>query len=330
MSRSSAITIGVILTAVVGAYSFGYLHTANPTPASTVESSFTGFSPSEVDLGERLWGQEVAFELRFFNGGAEPVVVSSVKSSCGCTILSGKDAFAQRQVAPGGSISIPGKLTAPKDPGQRTSVVTLTLTSGVTHTTDVKVNVKGTWALTPTALDFGEILLDSDGAQQPVGEVAVFESKTDSLRAVEVPVPWLEFHLAEDGPDRTRILVRVLPDRLPPGLNTAKVVVKTSSELKPAGVVFVRARGTHELLAIPEHVFLVGQDIVRVEFKGRDGQVARVVRAECDQDSILVRVSQSGKLELSSEPAVDLLYSARVRVVDVDGRKGSFLVSTFR
>lgn len=329
MSRSSAITIGVILTAVVGGYSLGYLRTGNPTPASTVESSLTGLSPSEIDLGEHLWGKEIAFELTFFNRETEPVVVSSVKSSCGCTILSDKDAFAQRQVAPGGSLIIPGKLTTPKDPGQRTSVVTLTLTSGVTHTSNVKVNVKGTWRLTPKSLDFGEIPADgSIGIRH--ARVISFVSETDSVVGAPVAdVPWIKCDLGRGGRAATDILVEVLPERLPPGKSLGSVTVRTSSSAKPTGVFYVRASLVQELAATPPIVILRGDRPQKARFTDRDGQSVRLASAHSQRDAIRVEVLEDGYVRIWNPAAIALPESVKVRVVDDQGRRGALLVSSF-
>lgn len=59
---------------------------ATNTMPSTVASF--NWSKTTVDLGKLKLNQPVTHEFTFMNTGSSPLVISSVKASCGCTVTS--------------------------------------------------------------------------------------------------------------------------------------------------------------------------------------------------------------------------------------------------
>lgn len=61
---------------------------ATATPAAVKPSATAAFAwgTTSHDFGKTRIGQPVSFEFRFRNTGMAPIVISSVKASCGCTV----------------------------------------------------------------------------------------------------------------------------------------------------------------------------------------------------------------------------------------------------
>lgn len=59
-----------------------------PETAAVKPSSTAAFSwgTNTHDFGKTRLGSPVSFEFRFINTGMAPVIISSVKASCGCTV----------------------------------------------------------------------------------------------------------------------------------------------------------------------------------------------------------------------------------------------------
>lgn len=55
------------------------------------------WNETEFDLGNVTQGVPVSHEFEFTNTGAEPLVITSVKASCGCTVAS----YTETAIAPG-------------------------------------------------------------------------------------------------------------------------------------------------------------------------------------------------------------------------------------
>ena len=116
---------------------------------------------------------------------------------------------------------------------------------------------------------------------------------------------------------------------LPPGQNSASLVVRTSSTIKPTGVVFVKARGVHELTMSPRNVFLVGAAAQRIEFFDRSGKRTRIVSVDTNRELLDAQVLEDGAIILCNARDEAPRESVAVRVVDDGGRCRNFRVSMF-
>lgn len=290
--------------------------------------ALVGFDPADIDLGDHLWDEVVPFQLKFINRGAEALTVSSVTASCGCTVIGG-DVAAGDTVAPGQALDLSGTLNTQKTAGTKRRVVTLVAASGAQYSATLTVNIHGTYELAPDVLDFGEVDLEAPSSADP-NLVFSFTSIADSLEGSPTPkVPWLESKVVEAAPGKTVILVALRRDQLAPGLNTGTVCVQTTSKVKPAACVYVRARTVRALTATPEHVFLVGDEVKRVRFTDRDGRAAWIAAVDGVDDRLTVAVLDTGEVEVSNRSQTRLGEAVRVGVRDVAGRRAVVLVSAY-
>lgn len=81
--------------------SAGFAQQGASSETAVVISPTAAFRWSETthDFGKTKVSQPVGFEFRFSNAGQTPLIISSVKTSCGCTVT----AYTKEPVAPGAS-----------------------------------------------------------------------------------------------------------------------------------------------------------------------------------------------------------------------------------
>lgn len=288
---------------------------------------FVGFQAAEIQLGDQLWGRSIALQLRFLNDSAQALTIDSVKSCCGCAIVE-VASYEGQILAPGEALPVDVVLSTGHNPGQKKRAVHLDLTSGQRHTAAIHLNVYGTWKVTPEVLDLGELPFEQP--PQYVERLVVFESRADELVEVSAPaLPWIQCHVAKRAGSRRDILVRILKSELPAGQNSVSVVVRTSNAVKPAGVIFVRARGVHELASVPAPVVIVGAEQRPVEFFDRSGKRARIASLEIEGDGVRGKVLDGGGVVLWREGSQRFPEPVLVRVVDEIKRYREFRVSLF-
>ena len=90
--------------------------------SSSSASPNAGFnwSNTSFDFGKTKAGLPVSYEFRFTNAGMAPLVISSVKASCGCTVT----AYTKEPVEKGGSGFVRATYDAAK-PGKYSKTVTV-------------------------------------------------------------------------------------------------------------------------------------------------------------------------------------------------------------
>lgn len=332
--------LGAVLVVVVGAYVFGSyqsrLHGAGRSPAvggAPVAAPrgaphFVAFRPSQTDLGRQLWDTTVAFDLRFVNDSTAPVVIDAVSSSCDCILLEA-ESYRGRSIPPGEPLSIPGTLDTGKHAGSLVRTVTLTSAAGGKYSAQLFLEVFGTWTLSTDSVDFGEVLLGSPAIEGPQASFQ-FVSDTDHLIGeAECRAPWLRLFTAQRDPSTTDILVRVAVNDLAPGINTANVVLRTSSPVRPDTSVYVRVRAVPALVAIPAAAFLVGDEIKRVKVTRREGTAATLARAQPSIDAIRAEVVGGNEVEIQNVSGAVMREAANVRIEDVEGNWTIVLVTAF-
>ena len=319
------VAVVAIIVVTVGAYWAGRWRASTGrarADAPAMDAGFVGLEPREIDLGDQLWGQSIPLEFLFVNESRLPVSIGSIESSCGCLVID-SDAWNGRVVQPGELVSMDVMLDTENNPGAKVRRLDLTLDSGERYSARIVVNVYGTWSVAPNVLDFGEVTID--GAADDQARLTVFQSESDELLDVAAPeMPWLQWRTAPRGPGRVDILLGVLRAELPPGQNSASLVVRTSSTIKPTGVVFVKARGVHELTMSPRNVFLVGAAAQRIEFFDRSGKRTRIVSVDTNRELL-----DAGAIILCNARDEAPRESVAVRVVDDGGRCRNFRVSMF-
>ncbi len=95
------------------------------------------FEEEIYDFGEISMGSSVQYSFKFKNTGGSPLVIHSVKASCGCTVI---NKWPKEAIPPGGTGEIPVEMT-PKGPGKQVKSVSIIAN---TRPATVKVSLTGT------------------------------------------------------------------------------------------------------------------------------------------------------------------------------------------
>jgi len=318
---------------VVGAYAIGHYRnqqsrSAPDVTAQTPEPAFVGFEPSEIDLGTQLWDTPVHFDATFFNLGDGAVGVERVRASCDCIVIDA-DALAGQGVPPGEVLDISGTLDTGKHPGALLRTITIDGESGQSWTAQLHVNVEGTWSLSADHLEFGTAELGMPHEQLLERPLTFRSAKDELVGEPECDAPWVTCFPARRDPETTEILVRIAQDQLTPGVNTADVVLRTTSRVRPDVAVHVRVTALQALVARPGSVFLVGLDARDVRVFDRAGRAINLVAAESSHDQLEARIVPPNALRIRNTSGRPLVEPACVKVVEDEGRSLNIRVSTF-
>lgn len=326
--KRAVIWIATIVIGSTGAFLLGRLG-AEANPQSADPPSFVGFEPDEIDLGRQLWGTHVPVELLFVNDGSSEITIQSVKSSCDCVVIDAAT-LERRCVAPNDTLAIPITLETGQYPGDKHRNVELMTMNGEKYHVSLRVSIYGSWSLTPDSLDLGEIIL-GDPAATDAEAVLTFASETDKIVGVpEVDVPWLTCCMAARDEKTTEILVRASKDKLPPGVSTGHVVLRTSNAIRPDTSVYVRIKLSSAIIATPSTVFLVGEESKIVKFTDREGKPVKIANLEKLNDAILIKRMQDGcGLELSANPRATNEKSSKIVIRDDLSRSATVIISFF-
>jgi hypothetical protein len=79
----------IMVICAITAFTFGHAQDAAvSTSSANIGSSTAAFSWAETsyDFGKTKVGIPVSYEFRFTNTGMVPLIITSVKASCGCTL----------------------------------------------------------------------------------------------------------------------------------------------------------------------------------------------------------------------------------------------------
>lgn len=123
---------------------------ANPSGEVAAEQTPTGpttsiaFEHTDFDFGTVTDGEKVKHTYKFKNTGNEPLIISSAKGSCGCTVPK----FSSDPIPPGGSGQIDVEFDSKGKPGKQTKRVTVTANTVPAQTF---LNITGTVNKDPNA-----------------------------------------------------------------------------------------------------------------------------------------------------------------------------------
>lgn len=101
---------------------------AQPTSLQTEDQTPVGpttaitFEHTDFDFGSVKDGEKVKHTYKFKNTGKEPLIISSAKGSCGCTVPK----WPSEPIPPGGSGQIDVEFDSKGKPGKQTKRVTVT------------------------------------------------------------------------------------------------------------------------------------------------------------------------------------------------------------
>ncbi len=108
---------------------------SNYSTATLFNGATFAWSQTTFDFGKIKQHEPVANNFEFVNTGSEPLVISSVKASCGCTVTD----YTKDPIQPGGSGFVKATYNAAKV-GQFTKTVTV---NANTEDAIVQLTIKG-------------------------------------------------------------------------------------------------------------------------------------------------------------------------------------------
>jgi len=128
------ITLSLFLLACVATV-MAQQFASNYSPASIFKGATFSWSQTTFDFGKIKQNEPVTNTFEFVNTGTEPLVISSVKASCGCTVTE----YSKDPIAPGGKGFVKGTYNAAKV-GQFTKSITV---NANTEEAVVQLTIKG-------------------------------------------------------------------------------------------------------------------------------------------------------------------------------------------
>lgn len=141
--------------------------TAPDTTAAATASTGAAisFESATVDLGTVTKGEEATRKVTFTSTGKDPLIITSVKASCGCTTVQG----GQQTVAPGARGSFELKLDTARFFGVTTKTVDVesNAASGTVRLT-LKANIWSPVTMNPSTISFGSVLKGTKAAPRIV------------------------------------------------------------------------------------------------------------------------------------------------------------------
>jgi len=119
----------MLLLALGLAFAGSYTAQAQTTPATAAAKTAGAqikFSEEKYDFGSIKQGDVVDHVFKFKNTGTQPLVISNVQASCGCTIPD----WTKEPVAPGKMGMISAKFNSAGKQGMQTKVLTIESNAG--------------------------------------------------------------------------------------------------------------------------------------------------------------------------------------------------------
>ncbi len=233
--RMVSVLIGLVCTGVASAQ----LPPPPPEIARPVGAAgMLKFDEDSFSFGDIWDHKKVTHEFTFTNTGTEPLTITDVKSSCGCTVPS----LTKTVYAPGES----GKITVIFNPENRSGpqhkVITVTTDSKLTPTVKVAFTAKVSKVLDikPPVANVGRIFKNEEK-----GLKVHIIGRTDDFKAwpaEKQPEESKYFHVESvetvetqvDGKPRRETVVRVWVEKgVPVGRHSAGLIIKTNDPRRP-------------------------------------------------------------------------------------------------
>jgi hypothetical protein len=95
------------------------------------------FQETSYDFGDITQGDVVEHVFKFENTGNEPLILSNVQTTCGCTAPS----WPREPIAPGASADLTVKFSSAGKMGNVTKVITIVSNAGATTTVKIQTNI---------------------------------------------------------------------------------------------------------------------------------------------------------------------------------------------
>ncbi len=112
--------------------SFAFAQTAEKQDGAAIT-----FAESSHDFGDITQGDVVEHVFKFENTGNEPLILSNVKTTCGCTAPS----WPREPIAPGATADLTVKFNSAGKMGKVTKVITVVSNAGANNTVKIVTNI---------------------------------------------------------------------------------------------------------------------------------------------------------------------------------------------
>ncbi|MFW6367255.1 MAG: DUF1573 domain-containing protein [bacterium] len=179
------------------------------------------FDKTAHDFGTRRSSETVRAEFNISNRGDEPLEITDVRASCGCTATQ----LDTRKIEPGASVPlvVDFSLRGRKGPQHKTVTVYSNDPDAGVSRLSLKATVEESPSWTPNSVNFGRI-----SANEQVSRNVILSGfrKRPEIRGVELDSEVFEARWASDGSSGGHLVVRTLPP-LPPGTHRATIEVST-------------------------------------------------------------------------------------------------------
>ncbi len=97
MKTLKTLKSGLLLTLCLFIYTANQAQNANPNVNNTTNAGILSFTADEIDYGTIQQNADGERTFKFTNTGKAPIVISHVKTSCGCTV----PAYDKKPILPG-------------------------------------------------------------------------------------------------------------------------------------------------------------------------------------------------------------------------------------
>ncbi len=116
--------LALVFGLAFAALTFVNAQTATKTPApaqAQASKAKLEFEETQHDFGTITQGDQVTYTFKFKNTGTEPLILSNVMTTCGCTATS----WPREPIAPGATSEIQAKFNSAGKMGKQNKVITV-------------------------------------------------------------------------------------------------------------------------------------------------------------------------------------------------------------
>lgn len=284
------------------------------------------FEPTFVELGPRPWFSTVPFSANLRNDGTESLVISAVKTGCGCTVLD-SDGLAGSSLPGGESVSIDGHLLVEERLGVHQKQVDVLFDDGSIRSFFLVFEGIAAYQWSPHELAILDINLDDEANDDPVRSVR-FSSHGAAVRGIPTAdVPWLRCGVHRLNGDEFEIVAQVVRRLVPHGKSFGRIRVHTDDENRSWFDVPVSVDAAADLIPTPGYVFLSVGESQAIRMFDRAGLSVPIDRIEStNPEAIAVRAfdDRLGATVLALCLTSD---SAVIYATSTIGQRARFLVS---
>lgn len=269
-------------------------------PASLAEAQEWAekmFANRNHNFGTVVRGADVEYAFRFKNLYKEDVHVSSVSSSCGCTVPSHKDGLIKTFEE--GEIS--AEFNTRSFVGQRSATITVTFDKPFYAQVQLHIagNIRSDIALNPGAVRFGSVEQGTEAARKI--SIDYVGRNNWKLTGIRNPHEYLDASLAESSRGSGRVsydLIVKLKPNAPAGFLKQQISVLSDSRVVPTVPITVEGKINPAVAVTPDSLYLgklqPGQKVSkRLVVSGK--KPFHITEVVCDDSRIELELPEEAK-----------------------------------